>query len=520
MNLFIWNDYEWRLIKDSDEYDKKSFFVVRKLFVQWPKEGDAMTCNKIIREHYEAYGDIEFVEVVNEESPFDIHEAYVTFARSEDAYYAFMAGRRGTKAIQLLPADTWRQPGVELRLPEQIKAKNDDFECEDITVSELINDETHMCKCATVVPTIHLRQPMGLKSVLECFKPMKERVEHVNIVFDFVPTDMYINCLTDREYVKRAIQVISKIIGDRFNELTITKADTITLELLDALAPMLKLTETLTLEIENNASVLYVLVDYCPNLIDLVMTSKTWSGECSDAIARHWPSIVRLVIEGQLNIGGDTNDNAKLQQFIELNSQLEQIELNTLININVIRSIAEHCKDVYSLATVHANYNDIDAIVDLLAQMKHLSSVKLSFLKVQMDELNVLATCAERFSKMKQLKLVTLFQNLEPPQNQQFLRLFTYSVKVHDGCSCHGPNVRKLQLGGINKMLDLPENRPVFATFINTFNLKDNNADMDLLVAPIIAFEKAKKFFPNIVDGTPIIINDEDNSLCIHVSYA
>lgn len=36
MDLFIWNDYEWKLIEKSDEYDKNFFFIVRKLFVQWP----------------------------------------------------------------------------------------------------------------------------------------------------------------------------------------------------------------------------------------------------------------------------------------------------------------------------------------------------------------------------------------------------------------------------------------------------------------------------------------------------
>lgn len=38
MALFIWNDYQWNLIQASDDYDKSSFFIVRKLFVQWPKE--------------------------------------------------------------------------------------------------------------------------------------------------------------------------------------------------------------------------------------------------------------------------------------------------------------------------------------------------------------------------------------------------------------------------------------------------------------------------------------------------
>lgn len=38
MKLFIWDDYNWKLIEPTEEYNKNEYFIVRKLFVQWPKE--------------------------------------------------------------------------------------------------------------------------------------------------------------------------------------------------------------------------------------------------------------------------------------------------------------------------------------------------------------------------------------------------------------------------------------------------------------------------------------------------
>lgn len=397
------------------------------------------------------------------------------------------------------------------------------MECDDgekeTNFSEILNDGKPICEY-----TIRLRQPVGLKSLLEGLLPVKEYLEHVKIVFDMVVKDSYVNCLNDREYVKRAIQVICKIVGESLNELTIIGdvADTITNDLLDDLAPVLKLVEFLNLEIGNNASVLYKLHEYCSSTTSMNLISTGWNGDCSNAMAYHWPSLTRLLLEGPLNLDSDTKEVEKFREFIKLNPQLEQIELNTIIDVSILRSIAEHCPKVYAVASVHKDYNVNDTIIDQLEQMKNLTTLKLSFLMIELDEVDALTACVERFRKMEQLKFVTLFQNLEPNTKEpaNYIRMVTYDLKLHDGCFCHGSDDRKLELDGVDGMLDLPKNRPVIATVFNTMNLRRSNADIELAMAPITSFEKVKKFYPNVVAGTPIAIENKDNTICIHICYA
>ena len=215
-------------------------------FYYLPK-GDAAVCNNIIRRYFESFGTIESIETVNEEiinvsgiNAASIHEAYVTFVRSEDAHNAFMANRRDSKAIKVVPADTFSQPGVVLIPLEEIKAINNANPRgeEKVNFSDVMRS---FCECGQVEATVHLRQPMGLKSVFETFRPIKDRISHFKIIFDMEPNATHEDCLTDDEYVERAIQILCTCIGEQFNELTIRGASTISLKLLDDLAPMLSL---------------------------------------------------------------------------------------------------------------------------------------------------------------------------------------------------------------------------------------------------------------------------------------
>lgn len=45
MELFIWNDYRWKLVDQLEGSDKEEFVIVRKLFVQWKKK-----VSKILRQ--------------------------------------------------------------------------------------------------------------------------------------------------------------------------------------------------------------------------------------------------------------------------------------------------------------------------------------------------------------------------------------------------------------------------------------------------------------------------------------
>ncbi|XP_055304271.1 uncharacterized protein LOC129569460 [Sitodiplosis mosellana] len=532
MKLFIWNDYEWRLIEASDDYDKENFYIVRKLFVQWPKEGNAVVCNDLIRQHFESYGTVESVHTVNEESidanainAADIHEAYVTFVDSEHAYNGFLANRRDSKAIKVLPADTWRQPGVDVVPFETIKAINDSNPCskEKFNFYDVMKD---FGECGEVVPTVHLRQPMGLKSIIESFRPIKNRISHFKIIFDIEPNDTHVNCLTDDESIKRAVQILCTCIGEQFNELTIWDAKKISIELLDNMALMLQRLESLTLQTESNASVLYALPEYCPNLRSLELLSLSWDGECLDSEVKNWPSISELMIAGNVKIASDTETGVKFQRFIELNPQLDQLELDTIVDNGTFTKISEQLPNLMLLEFVRETYDDIELILDQLTQMKHLTEVKISILLVEKDGLKAMATCAERFREMEQLKLITLFQNLEPDtvQEEEYKRIFSCAVTHHHGCSCH-ESERVLEICDVDDemamdkkaMVKLPKSRPVLVVCVNTKNYFDS-ADMELMQKVSIGIEGTKQFYPHVIDKR--LVDGTDNYLSFHISHA
>lgn len=472
----------------------------------------------MIRQHFEAYGSVQSVDTVNKESiganaikTSDVQEAYVTFAQSEDAYNGFMANRRGSKAIKVLPADTWRQPGVNVIPFEEVKATNPDCG-EKVSISDGFKN---MCDCGQMVMTVHLRQPLCLKRVLEAFRPMKNRINHSKIIFDVQPNDIHVNCLTNDEYVKRAIQVICTCTGERLKELTIYDVKTMTIDLLDDLAPMLQRLEHLTLTINSNASVLYALPEYCPNLTDLSLNSMSWDGECSDSVVQSWPSICDLTLAGNLKIDNETETGENFQRFIELNPQLKSLQLDTIVDNAMFTTITKHLPNLTHLGFGRMTYDDIERPLDQLDQLKHLISLKISTLKVEKNGLIAMQTCAKRFRKMEKLKTAILFQNLEPDtlQKEEYVRLFSVAMKEHDGCVCHGSQ-RTLEIE--NHMIKLPKDRPVLIVCVNTKNF--DSADIALMPKVIIGFEQTKQFYPNVIDK--ILVEGEDNFLSIYVSYA
>lgn len=71
--------------------------------------------NGSILKAFEKFGEIKSVESVKTKAALDksdVHEAYVTFFRSEDAYKAFIENRKEKKSseevISVLPVDSWK----------------------------------------------------------------------------------------------------------------------------------------------------------------------------------------------------------------------------------------------------------------------------------------------------------------------------------------------------------------------------------------------------------------------------
>lgn len=411
----------------------------------------------------------------------------------------------------------WPKIGVELKSPEQmiISIKHPDH-TEETTVFDIF--EKRVSKSIQLNHTVHLCQPLVLKSVYESFRMINNRVQHLEIVFDMMPNKDEQNCcLTEREYVKRAIQVLCTGIGEQFESLTIRDAKIITFELLDDLAPMLRRIKTLDLITESNASLLFALHEYCPNLIDLLFVSEQSNGEYFDVTPQHWPTILEVVLRIGIDMNGETKIRKQFQRFIELNPQIKFLQFDTIIDVDLFKTITKNCSNITALSIARETFADIGLFLDLVSKLEQLKSIKLSILLVQKTELNSILVCAERFHQMKQLKLIVLFQNLVSNDDQcvEHTRLFSCSIKQHEHCECHGEE-RFLELMDINQMVKLPKNRPILVTYFNTMDL--GLADMSLMMPPFATFEETKKFFPNVIDN--ILIDTNDSCHFIHISYA
>lgn len=484
----------------------------------------------MIRQHFKAYGKVESVESVhtkNEDATdtnaTDVHEACVTFASAVDALNAYAPGSSDSKVIKMRPVESSRKSGVVGNAHAETTSANPYCGCdeEDVSFSDALKG---FCDCGKLKVTVTLRQCLNLKNLFENFRPLKKRINHYEIVFDTEPKDSQANCLSDAEYVKRAIQVLCTCVGERFNELTLRDAESISLELLDSMAPMLQRLETLSLHVETNASVLYALPKFCPNLADMDLVSMSWDGECSGTDIQQWPSLQVLHI-GQIEIDSDTESGEKFHRFIELNPQLDLLHLDTIVDIGTFSVISDSLPNLSLFSFVRKSYDDIELILDQLAEMKQLASVKVNVLTVEKNEITKLATCAERFRQMKQMKLATLFQNYEPDTDpkEEFTRVFTCAVKQHDGCHCHG-NERVLEIIDLEDVeteecttVKLPKDRPVFVACINTKNDEDT-ADAQLLLKVYLGCESTKQFYPNVINR--YLVRDEDHILIYYISYA
>lgn len=104
-------------------------------------QSDTSGINASISKAFEKFGKIESVENVNSATAKvkpDVHEAYVTFERSEHAYKAFMENRNETKTsdelITVLPIDTWKVTPVQ--------SKDDELNEVSYCIEEVDEDET------------------------------------------------------------------------------------------------------------------------------------------------------------------------------------------------------------------------------------------------------------------------------------------------------------------------------------------------------------------------------------------
>ncbi|XP_031619112.1 uncharacterized protein LOC116338162 [Contarinia nasturtii] len=529
MKLFIWDDYEWRLIEDSDEYDKKKFSIVRTLFVQWPKENGSEACNDDIRKYFELYGNVELVETVNGQSVDEsasitpnIHEAYVTYVRSSDAFMAFSKNRVNSNAIKVLPADTWHQAGFELKdFGASTFVSDTTHHCNDpkwpkhevraIDLDELSNLSDHFCEHTELTLRIPFEK-RNLKIIRKTVRPLKLQLRKLTLDFDFIEKD--INCLSFDEYIKRVVEILCSSVGDKFCSLSIN-GPALTTEMLDNFTPMLRRLTELSATFQSTKVSIYDLRDYCPSLEDLLIFAKSWERSVTDI--RHWPSLTVLAILGEMKFQQNSEDGRRFGRFIELNPQIETLEITVVIDIHMCKLITEKLPKLKIFTFVRETYTDIDLVLDMLGHLKQLEMIKMSILNVKKGELWAMVKCAEKLRKME-LKTGVLFQNYDPDSviAEQYDRLITHAVKLHDDCECH-ESKRVVEFSDTVGDITIPHDGPMFIAIVNSVNFNETG-DEELFGKIFHTAQATEQFYPNSFQ--PIIAECDDTFTYIFINCA
>lgn len=442
----------------------------------------------------------------------------MTFAQSDDAYKAFMANRHDSKATKVLPADTWRQPGVQLARPEDINFRHHtahrchDPSCTDdkkmvCDLSEMsLNDRGHFGEFAFEVK-IDQRSCMKLKTIRERGRQMKSRVQSVIMRYNMEPDGKYDNVISNDEYFKRVIQVLSTCVGDEFDEMTIMGVKAISIELLRDLAPLLRPLETFTFQAESNAAVMYALPAYCPNVEVLLVDANSW-GDCFTGVPKNWPSLSQLVLKGNLNVASDTESGAELCRFIEVNKHLSSVEIELIVDGRLCKTIAMNLKDLESLSFICATYDDLNSILDVLTDLKHLSVISITILTVK-NELGAMVACAKRLKQMKQLQTVTLLQNFNPTSMRQdkLKEHLACLVKIHEDCDCHSSD-RVAEFGLGSAEVKLPKDKQVLVTVVNVKDANSSIGKVKQAKVIIDAFKATMLFYPNKIHTIKMNMGD------------
>lgn len=475
------------------------------------------------------YGEIESVEALNNgmksagASSSSLYEAYVTFVQSVDAYNAFMAHRYGSTAvIKVLPGDTWQQPNVQLTRPEEIKFLHDTaHRCHDpnwtrdeIVLCDLakvsMNDSDCFCEFAAAEFHVEIdqRSRMKLKTIREMGRPMKDRLQCLVLDYDMESEEKYENAISNDEYFRRVVQVLSTCIGDKYNEMTILGLNAISLEMLQDLAPLLRPLERFTFQAESNASVIYALAAYCPNVEFLLVEANSWDGDCSNEVPQHWPSLSHLVVKGNLNVSNVTNA-AKLHRFFEVNKQLCSVDIAWLADYRLLcKAIAENLKNLETLSLVCATYNDVNPILDILPALEDLSHISITVLSVK-NELGAMVNCAQRLKQMENLKTVTLLQNFNPTSTDQeeLKDHLACLVKHHENCECH-PFDRVVEFGFGSTEVKLPQDKAVLVAVVNIKDADSSSGKVLQATAIIDAFKRTMQFYPNKIKAIKMDTGD------------
>lgn len=516
-------------------------------------QSDTKVINAALTKVFTKFGPIQRVERITSSAANlkpDVYEAYILFKHSEDAYKAFMANRDDSKSseevIAVLPVNTWK-------LERSISQKAELAELSRRIV-EIDNedDDTQFIYKMYITPGMLLRvfRLFILKSkdfltglyLHYGLEPLndsedsdndddddKEWTDNEKPTQKIDPT-VETNCITAHEFEKRIAEVVAKNVGKTFTTLTLQKS-AITVEMLQWFAPVLKQLTDLRIHTEYDCSLLFALHGYCPNVRSFHLDGVGWEGEFDHVAIEKWPSLRDLYLN-ITDMDEDvqcTADNRKLQKFIEANPQIYTLQIDSIIDLEIVTAIGKTLKDLNALAFVRPSFEGLNLVLDNLTGLTKLNGLKFSALEVRKSDLNALAKCAKRLSRLPELQLITIFMNCEPDtgvrgsgdadddgdgynEEEDFEHLKEFNITHHHNCKCHGPD-RILSFD--KKKIVVPEQSAVLVLIVNT-KPPCTSKDKTLKASILKAFKKTTKYFPNIIEE--IEQAEEESYLYIQIS--
>ncbi|XP_055326280.1 uncharacterized protein LOC129580110 [Sitodiplosis mosellana] len=534
MSLFIWNDQDWKLVDVRMKFDKDVYAVVRKLFVQWVKKSNTANTKDLIREEFAKYGAIKAVEMLTnpadyqDEAAAELSEAYVTFVQSKCAYQAFMAHRKYGKfpkeAITVLPADSWRQGDVLSNASLGFRKARTSLEEENLALNEAMsqlfikNEQQFQLKKKLLVD---MGADFSLKKWLLIARNLKDDLEYLILKFSSKSDEANSNQnrLTIDEYEKRVVQVMaSNCVGESFSAMSIVSKNSISMEMLRCMAPLLKPLVSLIVENRLNAHLVYALPEFCPRMRMLRLLG-TWDGQYQDQPVVNWPTLHILIFMNRtLDVKSYTEDGKKFRRFIESNPQLEMLLFDTIIDIELLKGIVDNLANIKVLSFRRLNYYRFSLILEHLTKAELLESISITFNIAEKVDLEKISIMVERLGQMKDMKLVTLMQNYMPntAQKENFTMLSSFPITEHRNCECHNKQ-RLLAFDGVIPDQVVPDDVPVLVIVINTNNpskSQDKSLESDIWNV----LDDTKKSFPNIIRFEEL--KDGNHSVYVYIASA
>lgn len=438
-----------------------------------------------------------------------IVEAYVQFERSDSAFQAFEAIRKGkthpSNVLSIVPADTWHQPDIH-SLWNTIDVQKsmfvnlyDDclFEiCQHLDLDNLVNlsqtcqrfhdflHEFYFPKYKVYAVHFYRNSVNSLRRTMKCIGPYQ-----VELTLDYrcYKSDDDTHCLeTDHE--QRATFKVLQHLGNRLEKLKVLSEGPLSNKTMQLLAPALRQITCLEWNAWLDCDTIQTFHQLCPRLEKLVMRKRLFTCRKNHNVTLEWPTLKSIEAKHFISCF-DSACHQFFERLIQTNKQLQMLNLNN-VNSNLFRILSENLE----YFEIHQN-NDMPVLdtEQSYGLLKSLAKLKVLVIRVKSTKaLNEVPSQIKYLSQLKQLDAIVMVRNYSPSEWP-----FEYFPFAHfcSKISIKDNNIR-LEIGNHSANIEYSTDTTTLVNIVNTIN---PNATWHRTIRQdvVTMFQSSKLFFPN-----------------------